>query len=177
MRKPVQRQHFVKALSAAAKRGVLISGWLRVPCALGRSGQTVRKREGDGATPIGRHRIEKVFYRADRIRRPVTLLPVTAIKSDYGWCDAPRDRNYNRLVRHPYPASAERMWRKDQLYDVVVVLGYNRRPRVSGLGSAIFLHLAREGFKPTEGCVAVPKRFAARVLTRLRAGDHLTIER
>lgn len=87
------------------------------------------------------------------------MLPVQPLKPDDGWCDAVADRNYNRKVRHPYPASAEQMWRGDALYDLVVVLDYNERPRVRGKGSAIFMHVARPGFLPTEGCIA------------LRAGD------
>ena len=87
-----------------------------------------------------------------------------AIRPRDGWCDAPADRNYNRPVRHPYPASAERLWRADGLYDVVVVLGYNDRPRVRGRGSAIFMHVARPGYAPTEGCIALARPHLLRVL-------------
>jgi hypothetical protein len=101
--------------------------------------------------------MRKVLYRADRVGRPHTLLPSAPIRSDAGWCDALWDRNYNRPIRHPYPASAEHLWRQDGLYDVLVVLGYNDRPRVRGLGSAIFLHVARNAGAPTEGCIAVAR--------------------
>ena len=155
-------------LSAAATRGVVRLGGLAFPCALGRSGRSVRKREGDGATPVGRWRLLRVLYRSDRGRRPSTRLPVRPIAPDDGWCDAPGDRNYNRPVRHPYPASAERLWREDGLYDIVVVLSHNVRPRVRGAGSAVFMHLARPGYRPTEGCIALTREHLLRLLERCR---------
>jgi len=102
-------------------------------------------------------------------------LPVRPIDRDYGWCDAPGDRNYNRLVRHPYPASAERLWRPDALYDVVVVLDHNVRPRVRGHGSAIFMHVARPGYAPTEGCIALRREHLLVLLSRLGPGGMLRI--
>jgi L,D-peptidoglycan transpeptidase YkuD (ErfK/YbiS/YcfS/YnhG family) len=129
----------------------------------------VRKREGDGATPIGQWRVREVLYRPDRVRRPATSLPVRAMRRHDGWCDAAADRNYNRLVRLPYPASAEPLWRQDALYDVVVVLGCNDHPRVRGRGSAIFLHVARPGYAPTEGCIALARGHVLRLLERLGA--------
>jgi L,D-peptidoglycan transpeptidase YkuD (ErfK/YbiS/YcfS/YnhG family) len=163
----------VHALSARAANGILVLGNLRFPCALGRSGRRWRKREGDGATPAGSWPIREVLYRADRIGRPRTRLPIRPIRPEDGWCDAPNDRNYNRRVRHPYPSSAERMWRNDGLYDVVVVLGYNERPRVNGRGSAIFLHVARAGYAPTEGCIALELKHLLRLLQRLAPGSSI----
>ena len=96
-----------------------------------------------------------------------TALPVRAIRRRDGWCDAPADRNYNRPVRLPYPASAERLWREDALYDLVVVLDYNERPRVRGRGSAIFMHVAKPGYAPTEGCIALARPHLVRLLERL----------
>ena len=124
-------------------------------CALGRNGVTAEKREGDAATPAGVHPLREVFYRRDRIPRPVTGLPVRPIRACDGWCDDPEDPAYNRLVPLPYPASAERLWRDDRIYDAVVVVGYNDRPPTPGRGSAIFLHVARDSFAPTAGCVAL----------------------
>lgn len=148
----------VRGLSCGQTFGTLTLGQRTVKCALGRSGRRTRKREGDGATPIGRWRLVEVFYRADRVARPLTTLPVRVLHPTSGWCDAVGDRNYNRPVRHPYAASAERMWRDDQLYDLVVVTSHNQRPRVRGGGSAIFMHIARDGYRPTEGCVALSER-------------------
>ena len=130
------------------------SSW-RMRCALGRSGISAQKHEGDGATPVGAFAMRRLLYRPDRERRPATALPSTVISQADGWCDAPADRAYNRLVHLPYPASAENLWRDDHLYDLLVVLGYNDDPVVPGQGSAIFLHLAAPGFAPTAGCVAL----------------------
>ncbi len=124
-------------------------------CAIGRGGVKHDKREGDGATPIGKWRLREAFYRPDRMPAPETRLKMTALKPDDGWCDAPGDPNYNRPVRLPYTASHEELWRKDDIYDVIVVLGYNDDPVIDGKGSAIFLHLARSDYSPTAGCVAV----------------------
>jgi L,D-peptidoglycan transpeptidase YkuD (ErfK/YbiS/YcfS/YnhG family) len=166
----------VMGLSLKADKGTLVLGQLKVPCALGRSGRIARKREGDGATPLGRYRILHVLYRADRRPRPRTGLPVKAIRRNDGWCDEAQDRNYNRPVRLPYPASAERMWREDGLYDLVVVLDHNTKPRVRGAGSAIFMHVARPGYKHTEGCVALAARRLELLLTLLRPGAAIRID-
>jgi len=157
----------IRALSAAAARGVLSLGALRFPRALGRAGCRARKREGDGATPVGVWTAREVLYRPDRVRRPRTALPVRPLRPRDGWCDAPADRNYNRRIAHPYPAGAERLWREDGLYDLIVVLGYNERPRVRGRGSAIFMHVAAPHHAPTAGCVAVSRAHLLRILAAL----------
>lgn len=176
MRKPARGQLFVRALSPSAPRGLIaIGGGPAVPCALGRSGRRAVKREGDGATPIGSFALEAVLYRPDRVLRPRTGLPLRAVGRQDGWCDAVCDRNYNRLVRHPYPASAEELWRGDGLYDVIVVLHYNRRPRIRGRGSAIFMHVARPGLAPTEGCIALRRADLLRVVDRLRRGARVHV--
>ena len=148
-------QLIVKGLSGRAQQGILTYGSLHLPCALGRSGRRAIKHEGDGATPIGRFAVRQVLYRADRLRRPRTRLPLVRLGTDDGWCDDPNDRNYNRYVRHPYPASAERLWRGDGLYDLFVVIGHNDRPRVRGRGSAVFIHVAGPGMDPTAGCIGL----------------------
>jgi L,D-peptidoglycan transpeptidase YkuD (ErfK/YbiS/YcfS/YnhG family) len=135
-------------------------GWVdwgdgRVACALGHGGVRTDKREGDGATPVGSFRLRRVLYRPDRVARPTTALDCTPIAAEDGWCDDPADPLYNRPVTLPYPARTERMWRDDGLYDIVVVLAHNDDPPVPGLGSAVFLHVARPGYAPTEGCVAL----------------------
>jgi L,D-peptidoglycan transpeptidase YkuD (ErfK/YbiS/YcfS/YnhG family) len=116
-----------------------------------------------------------VLYRPDRGPRPHGATEVRRLRPDDGWCDCPHDRNYNRPVRLPYPASAEAMWRADGLYDVVVVLSHNERPRIKGLGSAIFLHIARADRKPTEGCIAFGRRDLLRLLQRLPRGAAVRI--
>ena len=144
-----------------------MAGPLVLSCALGRSGIKRDKREGDGATPAGRFRALQAFYRPDRVRRPRTRLPLAATTARDGWCDDPSDRNYNRPVRLPYPASHERLQREDVLYDVVVDLACNRGPIRKARGSAIFLHCAKPGFPPTQGCVAVEPRMIGRLLARI----------
>jgi L,D-peptidoglycan transpeptidase YkuD (ErfK/YbiS/YcfS/YnhG family) len=145
------------------------------PCALGRGGISHRKREGDGATPVGTYALRKLLFRPDRLVPPRTGLPRTPLTPADGWCDAPRDRNYNRSVRHPYPASAERMWREDGLYDLVVVIGYNDTARITGRGSAIFMHVARDGFTPTEGCIALRRTDLIKLVARLGPKTRLVI--
>ena len=158
----------VRSLSASAASGWLTTGNVRLRCALGKAGQRVLKREGDGATPIGVWPVRAIHYRADRLRRPFTHVPVRPIRPDDGWCDAAADRNYNRRVRYPYSASAEEMWRADPLYDLVVELGYNDRPRRRGFGSAIFMHVARPGYLPTAGCIALERAHLLRLVALLR---------
>lgn len=116
-----------------------------------------------------------VLYRPDRVRRPLTRLPVRPIGPDDGWCDAASDRNYNRPVRLPYAASAERLWRADHLYDLVVVLGHNAVPRVRGRGSAIFVHVAGPGYSPTEGCIALRREHLLLLLQRVDIGGAVRV--
>ena len=124
-------------------------------CAVGRGGVRADKREGDGATPAGCWPLRRVLYRADRLAVPKSRLPASAIGPDDGWCDDPGDAFYNRQVVLPYAGRHERLWREDGVYDVVVVLGHNDDPPRPGAGSAVFLHVARADFAPTEGCVAL----------------------
>jgi L,D-peptidoglycan transpeptidase YkuD (ErfK/YbiS/YcfS/YnhG family) len=124
-------------------------------CAIGRAGTGRKQAEGDGVTPIGDWPIRRVLYRADRLARPETGLPLDELRPADGWCDAPDDPRYNTQIELPYAASHEALWRKDRLYDAIAVLGFNDVPVRAGKGSAIFLHIAREGYAPTEGCVAL----------------------
>ena len=145
--------------------------------ALGRGGilPAVDKREGDGASPLGVWPLRRALYRPDKGSPPITALPVEAIHREDGWCDAPGDARYNRPVALPYPASAERMWREDGLYDLVVVLGHNDDPVMPGMGSAIFLHLAQPDYAPTEGCVALARADLEALLAVAKPGDALEI--
>ena len=143
--------------------------------ALGAAGIRRDKREGDGATPVGNFPLHRVLYRADRLDRLETALPVAAIQPQDGWCDDPKDANYNRPVTRPYPASSESLWREDELYDVIVLLGQNDDPVVPGAGSAIFLHVARPDFSPTEGCVALAKADLLELLTDCEPGTEIEI--
>ncbi len=141
--------------------------------ALGAAGIRADKREGDGATPAGVFPFRRLLYRPDRLTRPPTGLPVGRIDPDDGWCDDPADPLYNRAVRLPYPGRHERLWRDDAIYDMIVVLGHNDDPVVPGLGSAVFLHLARPDFGPTRGCVALAREDLLAVLATAGPGDAL----
>jgi L,D-peptidoglycan transpeptidase YkuD (ErfK/YbiS/YcfS/YnhG family) len=143
--------------------------------ALGRGGVAALKREGDGSTPFGRLPVRQVLYRADRVMRPRTPIPPRAIRADDGWCEDAADRNYNRLVKLTARSDADRLTREDNLYDLVIVLGYNDRPRVKGRGSAIFVHLARPGYAPTAGCIALSRRDLLMLLAQLRRGSAIVV--
>ncbi|HWD26843.1 MAG TPA: L,D-transpeptidase family protein [Rhizomicrobium sp.] len=143
--------------------------------ALGRCGAGIKQCEGDGVTPRGTWPARRVLYRADKLAKPQTALPIAAIAPGDGWCDAPDDPAYNTQVTLPFPAGHERLWRDDDLYDLVVVLGFNDDPVVPGAGSAIFLHVARPDFGPTEGCVAFALSDLLAIVARLSPGDTVTI--
>ena len=147
-----------------------------IPCAIGASGMTSDKREGDQATPIGWFALRRVYYRADRVSRPRTSLPVDPLDPLDAWSDDPEDPAYNSLVRQPYRTSVELMWREDHVYDIVVPLGFNDDPALSGKGSAIFLHIARPDFSPTQGCVAVSVENLLRILADCDETTRLCIE-
>lgn len=167
----------VRAKPGDRSKGLLNAGGIVFPCALGRGGISSLKREGDGATPIGRMRILSGYFRKDHFSPKNTQLAMTPIDPTLGWCEVPDDRNYNRPVRLPYAASHEHMLRDDRLYDVCIVLDWNISPRRRGRGSAIFFHLARPGFSPTQGCVAVTAKVMARLLRHLSERTVLTVRR
>jgi len=167
----------VRARPGRPTQGLLNWNGTVFPCALGRGGIKAVKREGDGATPLARMPLLYGWFRHGKILSRRSPLPLRQISADDGWCDAPGDRNYNRAVSLPYPASCESMVRKDRLYDCCIVLDYNIRPRRRGMGSAIFFHIAREGFLPTEGCVAVEPKVMARMLSRLSRRMVMVVKR
>ncbi|WP_119167773.1 L,D-transpeptidase family protein [Algihabitans albus] len=149
----------------------------RFRCAIGRSGaiSALAKREGDGATPRGAWPLERLFWRPDRGLRPETAVPAQPITISDGWCDAPLDTAYNRLVQRPFASSHETLWRKDELYDLLVVLSYNRSPILPFAGSAIFLHCAKRNYPPTAGCVALARPDLEKVLAQARLGDRVVV--
>ena len=167
---------YARALNLSSRKGILTCGGVSVPCVFGRSGRSHRKREGDGATPVGSWLLRKLYWRADRGFPPETQLQRRVLRGDMGWCDAPEDGAYNRAVKLPYAASHEEMWRTDGLYDVVVVLSHNERPRISGHGSAVFFHLCGPDRGPTAGCVAVSRGDMAKILERCGPATRLVVE-
>jgi L,D-peptidoglycan transpeptidase YkuD (ErfK/YbiS/YcfS/YnhG family) len=157
----------VRAKPGQRTRGWLLAGPIAVPVALGRGGIRANKREGDGGTPRGTFRLRRLWWRADRLPRPHTQLPVRRIRKDDGWCEDPRDRHYNQPIRLPVQHPGDRLWRDDRLYDFIIELDHNTRPRIAGRGSAVFLHLARDNFGPTAGCVSMTKAAMLQLLRRL----------
>lgn len=167
----------VRAFAGDRSRGRMLAGPTVIRCALGRSGIVQVKRESDGASPRGAFRLRAGMYRPDHFgTRPRSALALRPTRPGDGWCDAPDDRRYNRPIPLPCPAvSAERMWRDDGLYDLVVDLDYNRGPIRPRRGSAIFLHVARPGYLPTEGCVALKRADLVRLLRRVGPRTRLVI--
>jgi L,D-peptidoglycan transpeptidase YkuD (ErfK/YbiS/YcfS/YnhG family) len=157
----------IRTSAGDSTRGWLTAAGHTVPVALGRGGIRVNKREGDGGTPEGTFRPRRLWWRADRHPRPRTYLPVRAIRPEDGWCEDPGSRHYNRPIRLHRKSSADRLMRDDHLYDFIVEIDHNFSPRIAGRGSAIFLHLARENFSPTAGCVSMTKSAMLQMLRRL----------
>ena len=165
-----------KRPSGLIHEGLILYSGKSYPCCLGRSGITTNKREGDGATPAGRFGLLYAFFRAERVSKPRTPLPLSTIKKEYGWCDDPRDPNYNSLISLPFSGSHEIMTRHDRLYDICIVLDYNIHPRVQNRGSAIFFHQTSTVRGPTEGCVAIDPELMRLLLPRLSRNTEITIE-
>ena len=148
-------------------------------CAIGRAGVIAakNKREGDGCTPAGVWAMRRVLYRSDRGGKPVTDLPAFPIEPDDGWCDDVKNKLYNRPVKLPFPARCEHLWREDNVYDLIIVLAFNDEPPRKGNGSAIFMHLARPDFGPTEGCVALSRAHMEKLLAKAQPGSALVVHK
>jgi L,D-peptidoglycan transpeptidase YkuD (ErfK/YbiS/YcfS/YnhG family) len=166
----------VRARPGHRSLGVLIAGHRIVPVVLGRSGIRVNKREGDGATPAGRFRPLRLWWRADRGPRPRAGLPVHRIGRDIAWCEDPTDRRYNRAFHRSANELGDRLWRDDRLYDLIIEIDHNTRPRVAGRGSAVFLHVARPDRGPTAGCVAMEVGELRRLLGTISARTRISIQ-
>lgn len=169
------RRLLVSTAPGNRSHGRLRYGHLAVPIAIGRSGIRVNKREGDGSTPRGRFRLLRLWWRADRLPRPPTRLPVRPIRDDDAWCEDPNDRRYNCAIKLSPSSQGDRLKRDDHLYDLVIELDHNTRPRVKNLGSAVFVHVARPGFTPTAGCVALRRGDLVRLLGRVAPGTRIAI--
>jgi L,D-peptidoglycan transpeptidase YkuD (ErfK/YbiS/YcfS/YnhG family) len=153
----------------------LVAGQRAFRTALGRASVKAAKREGDGATPAGRFRPVRLWWRADRLPRPPTLLPVRRIAADDAWCENPKHRRYNRPFRRSANEPGDRLKRADGLYDLIVEIDHNTRPRIAGRGSAVFIHVARPGFAPTAGCVALSRGDLRRLVSRLSPKTRIVI--
>ncbi|MBI2256337.1 MAG: L,D-transpeptidase family protein [Proteobacteria bacterium] len=169
-------------LVVTADRPGATQGWAEIAgrkfrCALGRGGILPVKREGDGGTPVGSFPLRRLYMRADKGNAPKAPVPISVITKDDGWCDAPEHADYNRRVTLPFAASHETMWRDDHLYDLVLVIGHNDDPVVPFMGSAVFVHLARPDYGPTEGCIAFARADLEAILASLGPQDRVVVER
>jgi L,D-peptidoglycan transpeptidase YkuD (ErfK/YbiS/YcfS/YnhG family) len=174
-RNPPLAAIWIRPSAGNSRRGWLCACGMTVPVALGRSGVRANKREGDGGTPKGTFRPLRLWWRADRHMRPQTFLPVRAITDADAWCEDPSHRHYNRPIRLARGQNGDRLKRNDHLYDFVVEIDHNTKPRVAGRGSAVFLHLARDNFGPTAGCVSMTKSAMLRLLRRLSPHTRIVI--
>ncbi len=165
----------IRPAAGNPRRGWLTGGGLTIPVALGRGGIIANKREGDGGTPRGTFHPRQLWWRADRHNRPRTLLPARSIKPEDAWCEDPSDSHYNQPLRLKPDRSGDRLMRRDHLYDFIVEIDHNTRPRIAGRGSAVFLHLARENYGPTAGCVSMTKAAMLRLLRRLSPKTRIMI--
>ncbi|MHC5306129.1 L,D-transpeptidase family protein [Bartonella sp. LJL80] len=181
-KKPTKKQQFVAFIMVRKRcgqksQGILAAGQQRFICALGRGGISAQKREGDGATPLATMALLGGFRRQGLRALPAGGIALKRVGKRDGWCDAVGDANYNRPVRLPYRASAEHMQRSDSLYDVGMIADWNISRRIMGRGSAIFMHLARQNYQPTEGCIALSRRDMERLLPHVSRATKIRISR
>tara|TARA_B100001093_G_scaffold497038_1_gene543486 strand:+ start:1064 stop:1558 length:495 start_codon:yes stop_codon:yes gene_type:complete len=159
------------------KKNYLTFDGHKFKCSIGRSGFSKNKKEGDGFTPVGSFFIENIYYRDDKIAKLDTNINKIKINKSDGWCDDPSQKEYNQLIQFPYNFSAEKLYRDDTLYDLVCVLNYNTNPITPGLGSAIFMHIAQDDYRPTEGCIGLKQEDLLNILnfidnkTKIIIGD------
>jgi len=165
----------VKPAAGNRQRGWLTAGDLIIPVALGRGGIRVNKREGDGATPKGRFRPVRLWWRPDRSPRPQTRLPTRAIGTGDAWCEDPASRRYNRPFQVGPDEPGDRLRRIDHLYDFIIEMDHNADPVVRWRGSAVFIHLAADGFAPTAGCISMTRSAMLRLLNRLGPSSRIVI--
>ncbi len=147
----------------------------RVKCAIGKRGIGIKKREGDKITPKGKFKIKLIFYRKDRVKNLKTYIKKKAITKSMGWCNDPKSKNYNKLIMFPSRYNAEKLYRKNNIYDIIVVLDFNSNPVRKGKGSAIFLHISKRNYRSTEGCVAINKKDMKYVLKFIKKNTIIVI--
>ena len=147
----------------------------KIKCAIGKRGIKKIKKEGDKSTPKGKFSLNYVLYRSDRIKKLSTNLKKIIIKKNMGWCDDPKSKNYNQLIKFPFKFRAEKIYLKENIYDLIVVLNYNMQPIIPNKGSAIFLHLAKRDYSSTKGCVAISKKDMIMLLSKIKRKTYLNI--
>ena len=140
----------------------------KAKCAIGKRGIGNKRKEGDLITPQGNYKIKYILYRKDRIKKIQSRIKKIVIKKDMGWCNDSRSKNYNKLIKLPFAYSYEKLYKKENIYDIILVLNYNMNPVIKNKGSAIFIHVAKKNFKKTEGCIALNKNFLLKFLKELK---------
>ena len=148
---------------------------LKFKCSLGKNGVTQNKVEGDKCTPSGIYRLKQVFYRADRIKKFTTNIKKIKIKKNMGWCDDSSSKKYNHLIKIPNKFSHEKLYRKDHIYDIIVVLNYNMNPVIKKKGSAIFMHIAKKNYSKTLGCIGLKKNDLLEILNKVKKNNKIKI--
>jgi L,D-peptidoglycan transpeptidase YkuD (ErfK/YbiS/YcfS/YnhG family) len=139
------------------KSGYLKYKDFKFKCALGKSGIGKKEKEGDKITPMGVFYVNKIYYRKDRLKELFSKFKLIRITKKMGWCDDPKSRKYNQLIKLPTKYSHENLYKKDNTYDLILVLNYNMKPTIKNKGSAIFIHVAKKNYKKTAGCIALKK--------------------
>jgi L,D-peptidoglycan transpeptidase YkuD (ErfK/YbiS/YcfS/YnhG family) len=157
------------------KSGYLKYKKLKFLCAIGKSGIKKKIKEGDNVTPAGVFKITKIYYRQDKIKKIKTLIKKIKIKKNMGWCDDPKSNFYNQQIKLPNKFNHEKLYRNDRIYDLLAVLNYNTNPVVKNKGSAIFIHIAKNNYKPTAGCVAVKKGDLIKLLQKIKKNTKIKI--
>ena len=148
----------------------------KVKCAIGKRGIGNKRKEGDLITPKGKYKIKYILYRKDRIKRIQSKIKKIAITKRMGWCDDPKSKDYNKLIKLPINYRYEKLYRKENIYDLILVLNFNMRPIVKKKGSAIFIHIAKKNYKKTEGCVAINKIQLLKIIKKLKKNSKVLIE-
>ena len=157
------------------KYGYLKYKNLKFRCALGKAGIGKKKIEGDNITPKGSFDIVKIYYRKDRVKKISSKFKLIKITKKMGWCDDPNNKNYNQLINLPTNCKYEKLYRKDNVYDLVIVLDYNIKPTIKNKGSAIFIHVARQNYKETAGCIALKKNHLKKLIKTIEKNTKVII--
>ena len=157
------------------KSGYLKYKDFKFKCALGKAGVGKKKIEGDNITPKGTFSIIKIYYRSDRIKKISSKYKLIKIIKTMGWCDDPKSKQYNQLIRLPNKYKHEKLYRKDNIYDLILVLNYNTRPILKNKGSAIFIHIATKNYKKTAGCIALKKKHLIRLVEKVNKKTKVNI--
>ena len=157
------------------KNKYLTYGNYKVKCAVGKRGIKRKKKEGDLSTPKGTFQVKKVYYRHDKVKNLKTIFKKIVIRKNMGWCDDTRSNRYNKLIKYPFKYKSEKLFRTDNIYDIILVLNFNMNPIKKDKGSAIFIHVAKSKFSPTKGCVALEKKELRKLLKTLKKNSKIKI--